>query len=89
MAWIGISDLQFPYSWNSIPPEDARVTGKPDSTPLNRNAGYEVLAYLKRTSKSRDDALKAERLIKQHLPVMARSHADVSRWLADNWTAHT
>ena len=89
MAWIGISDLQFSYSWSAIPPDDARVTGKPDSTVLNRNQGYEVLAFLKRTAKSRDDALKTERMIKQNLPAMTRSHADISRWLSDNWAAHS
>jgi hypothetical protein len=89
MAWIGINDLQFQYSWTAVPPDDARITGRPDSTLLNRSEGYEVLAFLNRISKSRDGALKAERMIKQHLPGTTRSHANVLQWLIDNWAAHT
>jgi hypothetical protein len=89
MAWLSKSDLQFQYSWSAIPPDDARITGKPDSTLLNRNEGYEVLTFLNRISKNTAGALKGERMIKQHLPGTVRSHANVLQWLIDNWASHT
>ncbi|SFP15374.1 hypothetical protein [Variovorax sp. 770b2] len=85
MAWIGVNDLQFKYSWTAIPPDDARVTGKPDSTFLNRGEGYEVLAFLNRVSSDKAGALKGERMIKSHLPGDIRSHKNVLQWLIDNW----
>jgi hypothetical protein len=64
------------------------VTGKPDSTLLNRHEGYEVLHFLNRISKDKAGALKGERLIRNHLPGEARSHANVLKWLIDNWTRY-
>jgi hypothetical protein len=91
MPVLTTSDLQFKYSWTAIPPDDARVTGVPDSTLLNRGEGYEVLAFLNRlatVSKWTDkaSALKAERLIHTNLPGDVRSHAHVWKWLVDNWS---
>jgi hypothetical protein len=88
MALISKSDLQFTYTWSAIPPDDARITGRPDSTFLNRNEGYEVLAFLNRVSKDKAGALKGERMIKQHLPGTTRSHANVLQWLIDNWARY-
>lgn len=93
MTLLNKNDLQFKYSWTAISPDDARVTGVPDSTLLNRNEGYEVLALLNRLAKAskwtnKAPALKAERMIKNHLPGDIRSHANVWRWLIDNWSNH-
>lgn len=90
MTLLGKNDLQFPYSWTTIAPDDARVTGVPDSTLLNRNEGYEVLAFLNRLAhasnwKNKTSALKAERMIKNHLPGSIRSHKNVWQWLVENW----
>ncbi|MGX8286482.1 hypothetical protein [Xanthomonas oryzae] len=90
MALVTKKDLQFQYSWTAIHPDDARVTGIPDSTFLNRSEGYEVLAFLNwlaTTNKwiDKDPALKAERMIKNHLPGTIRSRANVWQWLVDNW----
>lgn len=87
---ISVNDLQFNYSWTTIAPDDPRVTGVPDSTLLNRNEGYEVLSFINRlaqTSKwvNKLPALKAERMIKNHLPGDIRSHSNVWKWLVDNW----
>lgn len=88
MTIISRQSLQFPYSWTAIPPDDARVTGKADATFLNRNEGYEILAFLNRTCKTLEMALKAERLIKSHLPGSIRSRANVLDWLQTNWNVY-
>lgn len=90
MALLISNDLQYQYSWTAIAPDDARVTGVPDSTLLNRNEGYEVLAFLNRLAHAskwtnKAPALKAEIMIKNHLPGNIRSHANVWQWLVDHW----
>jgi hypothetical protein len=90
MSLITKADLQYTYSWTAIPPDDSRVTGIPDSTLLNRNEGYEVLAFINRLATAnkwtdKAPALKAERLIKTTLPGDTRSHTKVWKWLVDNW----
>lgn len=90
MALISSADLQYKdYRWTAISSnDDPRVTGKPDSTLLNRHEGYEVLHFLNRISKDKAGALKGERLIRNHLPGEVRSHANVLKWLIDNWTRY-
>lgn len=89
MPLLTKSDLKFKYSWTVIPPDDARVTGEPDSTLLNRDEGYEVLAFVNRVADSSTSGalagLQAERLIKTNLPGNIRSHAHVWQWLVNNW----
>ena len=93
MSLITKADLQFTYSWTAIPPDDPRVTGKPDSTLLNRNEGYEVLSFIDRIATASNwtakaPCLKTERLIKSHLPGDTRSHANVWKWIVDNWSKY-
>ena len=93
MSLLEKSDLKFEYSWKAIPPDDPRVTGKPDSTLLNREEGYEVLYFINRFSNThnlsnKNTRLKVEKLIKKHLPGTIRSHANVWQWLVDNWNKH-
>lgn len=93
MPLLHKSDLQFQYSWTAIPPDDPRVTGKPDSTLLNRGEGYEVLAFINKLAiaygwKQKASGLKTERLIKNNLPGEIRSHANVRQWLVDNWKVY-
>jgi hypothetical protein len=93
MALLVTSDLVFKYSWTAIAPDDPKATGKPDSTLLNRNEGYEVLAFINRFAekhslKEKASGLKAERMIKEHLPGEIRSHVNVTTWLVTNWTKH-
>ncbi len=93
MPLLTKADLQSEYSWSAIPPDDARVTGIPDSTLLNRNEGYEVLAFINRVAAASNwtgkaPGLKAERLIKTNLPGTTRSHAHVWQWLIDNWNKY-
>jgi hypothetical protein len=89
MTTIQRSDLKSSYSWAAISPDDPRITGKPDSTLLNRGEGYEVLAFLNRHFNNKNDALKAERLIQKELPSNIRSHANVLTWLQTNWNTIT
>ena len=90
MPLLQKSDLVFKYAWTAIPPDDPRDTGKPDSTLLNRGEGYEVLTFINSFAatngwKQKASGLKAELLIKKHLPGETRSHANVRKWLVDNW----
>lgn len=90
MPLLQRSDLKFEYSWTAITPDDPKVTGKPDSTLLNRGEGYEVLAFINSFSaannlKQKASGLKIERLIHKNLPGNIRSHANVKKWLVDNW----
>lgn len=90
MPLLTKSDLKYEYSWKAIEPDDPKVTGKPDSTLLNRGEGYEVLPFINRFAethkfKQKESGLKTERLIKEHLPGDTRSHKNVNKWLVDNW----
>lgn len=92
MPAITKNDLQFTYQWTVIPPDDPRVTGKPDSTFLNRHEGYEVLPFLngfaEKHKGGKPVAQKAERLIRNNLPAGTRSRANVTDWLEINWNAY-
>lgn len=93
MPLLQKSDLQFEYSWKVIAPDDPKITGKPDSTLLNRGEGYEVLAFINNFAatnswKQKASGLKTERLIHRHLPGDIRSHVNVRKWLVDNWEKH-
>lgn len=93
MNTIDKGDLAYAYSWTAIRGDDARLTGVPDSTLLNRREGYEVLQFINRFCSKhwkppgppKSAALKIERMIRDHLPSDVRSHARVTRWLLDNW----
>lgn len=93
MPLLQKGDLKFEYSWKAIPPDDPRVTGKPDSTLLSRGEGYEVLGFINRVAEAnkwtnKASGLKVERLINKHLPDNVRSHKNVWQWLVDNWSKH-
>ena len=96
MPLLQRSELKFQseYSWTAIPPDDPRVTGKPDSTLLNRGEGYEVLAFINSFAVTNNwnqkaSGWKTERLIKEHLPSDIRSHANVRKWLVENWKKYS
>lgn len=42
------------YKWTAYPSDDPKVTGKPDSTYLNRGEGYEMVYFIDRYMKSKD-----------------------------------
>lgn len=88
MAVISRSDLQYTYTWTAVQGDNPRLTGSPDRELLNRNEGYEVLHYLNDVCKSREVALKAERMIRNHLPNDIRSRTRITDWLNANWGNH-
>lgn len=93
MALLKKSDLKYTYTWTVLGDDDPKITGKPDSTFLNRQEGYEVLYFINRIAKNSEwkniePCLKVERLIKDYLPSNVRSHANVYKWIVDNWKNH-
>lgn len=54
MGLLVKSDLQYEdeYSWTAIDGDNPKITGIPDSTLLNREEGYEVLAFINRFAKN-------------------------------------
>lgn len=92
MGLLVKSDLQYKdeYSWTTTGDDVPKITGIPDSTLLNREEGYEVLAFINRFAKKhsfrqKDSGLKVESMIHDHLPGDVRSHANVEKWLVENW----
>jgi hypothetical protein len=90
MSLLSRSDLRFIYSWSAILPDDPRISGKPNSTLLNRNEGYEVL-YLINTFADlnsiniKKSGHKIERMIRNHLPGDIRKQEAVVNWINSNW----
>ena len=92
MANFKKSDLKLNYSWTASAENDnAKITGIPDSTLLDRNEGYEVLPFLNRymTDKgwaNQSTLNKLEDALRDKLPGTTRSHANVKKWLNDNFS---
>jgi hypothetical protein len=92
MANFKKSDLKLTYSWTaSVENDNAKITGVPDSTLLDRHEGYEVLPFLNKymTGKgwtNKSFLNKLEDALRNDLPGSTRSHANVGKWLDDNFT---
>ena len=88
MGILNQNDLQFEYSWSVLESNDPQVIESYDYTSLNRNEGYDVITFLNHFARTysltKESALKAERLIKSHLPQDINQRIDASRWLIDN-----
>jgi hypothetical protein len=93
---IGTSDLQYRYSWQAKPGDDATLRGFPDNILLNTEEGYEVLDFINRCLRQWDksgtpldlaDAKKIERML-QAKPGGIRSHAKVQAWLLAEWNKY-
>lgn len=81
------------YSWSALPGDDPQVTEEPDRALLNRREGYEVLDFINNLAviynwKQKTTGLKAESLIRNHLPGYIRSRAHIHDWLVDNWSKY-
>lgn len=91
MANFKKGDLKLEYSWKAAAEDDnAKVTGVPDSTLLDRHEGYEVLPFLNRymTNKnwtSQSTLNKLEDALRNELPGSTRSHANCKKWLDENF----
>ena len=42
------------YKWTAYPSDDPKVTGKPDSTLLNKSEGYEMVYFINRYMESQN-----------------------------------
>ncbi len=89
MALLEKGDLNYTYSWTVYGKDDPKVTGKPDSTLLNRNEGYEVLYLINSFAEKHEYKLKTtglviEKLIHDQLPSDIRSQEKVMKWLEDH-----
>jgi len=90
MQIINQSKLLYDYRWAPISKDDARVSGEPDSSMLNRREGYEVLYFINKVCEqfnytSLEAALKMERMIRNVVPNEVDSQAGVKDWLHSNW----
>lgn len=90
MALINKSDLKYKYEWATIPGDDPKITGEPDSTRFSRNEGYEVLYLINKLSdlwnfENKKSALKIERMINEGLPSETQSQKKVKTWISVNW----
>jgi hypothetical protein len=90
MALLSSSDLQYSYNETATPNDNPNLRGEPDRTFVNRQEKYEVLYFINRLAeikgwKQKDIGLKAERLIKKHLPSNIRSRENITNWLENNW----
>lgn len=90
MALLNKSDLKYEYVWTTYQDDDPRITGKPDSTLLNREEGYEMLYFINKFAKlynlkKKASGLKIEEMIKSRLPSNIRSQEKIKTWIYDNW----
>ena len=88
------SQLQFPYPTGPRPGDDPGKRRVPDSVLLNRHEWYEVLYFVNKFANTHGNgnqavALKAERLIRRHLPGHIRGHQNVEQWLLQNWEVYS
>lgn len=90
MALITKADMKYTYSWTTVPGDDPRVSGPPDSTRFSRKEGYEVLYLINKLAeawslKEKSSGVKMEKMIKDHLPSDVQMQKDVRQWINDNW----
>lgn len=92
MPTISKDDLYYDdYSWTVYANDDPEVTGKPDSTLLNRKEGYEILYFLNKVLNDwgiydiLKGAEKMEKMIRNDVPSNIRSQKKIEQWLWDNW----
>lgn len=90
MGLLKKEDLKFEYEWKAkYANDDPRITGKPDSTLLNRGEGYEVLYFINQLAipngwKNKATGIKVERMIHK-VPSSIRSQENVKKWIYDHW----
>jgi hypothetical protein len=93
MALIAKEDLYYKdYSWvATYVKDDPKVTGKPDSTELNRKEGYEILYFINKVSeiwefKQKNSAIKVEKMIQNEVPGDIHSQVKIKEWIETNWS---
>ena len=78
------------YSWKATNGDNSRLIGSPDRDLLNRDEGYEVLAFIRYFMKkyrhtSIADGKKVELMIHLLVPEGIRSRAKIGEWIDENW----
>ncbi len=92
MTDLAKGDLKYHYLWNAIGSDNPGVRGEPDNGQLNRQEGYEVIAFINRLASDSEwtsigHSFKAERML-QEAPGNLRSRAHVRQWILDEWTSY-
>ncbi len=91
MSLINKSDLQYKdYVWTTYSHDDPKVSGKPDSTLLNRKEGYEILYFINKLSEIHNLQLKSyankiENMIRNEVPTNLHSQENIKVWIETNW----
>ncbi|MDF2552446.1 MAG: hypothetical protein K0R36_113 [Chryseobacterium sp.] len=91
MGLINRSDLYFTdYSWTTLASDNPKITGKPDSTLLNRMEGYEILYFINKLCElwnftNKSSATKIEKMIRDEVPSDIHSQENIMKWISDNW----
>jgi hypothetical protein len=93
MALLTGSDLQYSYNETATSNDNPQLRGEPDRSLVNRHEKYEVLYFINRLAEikgwqNKAIGLKAERLIKVHLPPNIRSRENIIEWLENNWNLY-
>ena len=78
------------YSWTVYGSDNPKITGKPDSTLLNREEGYEMLYFINKMADIYNlelisDCIKIERMIREKVPAGIHSQKAIETWIVDNW----
>jgi hypothetical protein len=91
MDLIKKSDLYYDdYSWTVLNGDNPKITGKPDSTLLNRKEGNEILYFINKFChlnglKQKSSATKVERMIRKEVPTDIRSQFNIKTCITENW----
>ncbi len=91
MALIKKADLIYTdYSWTVLNSDNPKITGKPDSTLLNRKEGYEILYFINKFAeihelKTKESAEKIEKKIRHEVPTAIHSQEKIETWIINNW----
>ena len=88
-----MSDMQYEYAWTARTGDDPRITGKPDSTLLNRKEGYEVKYLINKIMEKHDyksvaAGNKIEDMIKIYVPDNIHSQEKIVEWIEANWNKY-
>ncbi|PZR01992.1 MAG: hypothetical protein DI539_28035 [Flavobacterium psychrophilum] len=85
MAAFEKKDLLFSnYKWTAYRSDDPKVTGKPDSTLLNRNEGYEMVYFINRYMIDKNwNEVRTGQKIEKYLKESDESNKSHAFWKAD------
>jgi hypothetical protein len=90
MSLLNKSDLNYKYTWSSIPSDSPKVSGLLDKTRFSRREGYEVLYLINYLCnqwemKKVNSATRMEKMVNDSLPSNIQSQEGVKEWIQANW----